>query len=453
MNKTNYEYIEPSTVKLALENQKSQFLQLYKQYRHLLHSEAEQTYFKRALHPENLEQTRVPQFYGAYKVHKSGKTKMRPIVSCVNSLPEIFSKWIDYWLKQVVRSHLATYLRDVEHLLNDFSTLFPNGLPANARLFSMDAVGMYANIDTDHGIAQVEQYLHNHNDALPPNMPIPFLIAALRLVMTNNIIQFGDTYWRQRSGCAMGTSTAVNYSYLYVGSLETFVLLTKYKNNFLYYKRFIDDVIGVWLPSPDSPDTWNNVLTDINNFGQLKWTTTGFTNKLIFMDLEISVDEHGQIHTRTYQKELNLYLYIPPGSAHPRNMLRGLIYGRLRAYKLQNSDRSDFIYFAKLLGKRLRDRGWSPSELIPIFREACLHLHSEISPPPNTTTQQRIFFHLPYHSRGIQRHHIRNAFNTTLSTLLDCNLTVAVSRPKNIGDRVCSAVLSDLPGNNPSDYI
>ena len=154
---------------------------------------------------------------------------MRPIVSCINSIPEIFSEWIGYWLKRVVRSHLATYLRDVEHLLNDFATIFPHGLPRTARLFSMDAVSMYANIDTNHGISQVEAYLTAHRDSLPSDLPFPFLIDSLKEVMRNNIIQFGYTYGRQRSGCAMGTSTAVNYSYLYVGSLETFLLLAKYQ--------------------------------------------------------------------------------------------------------------------------------------------------------------------------------------------------------------------------------
>jgi hypothetical protein len=35
-------------------------------------------------------------------VHKDGTPKTRPIVSSVNSIPKIFSKWVDYWLKEVV---------------------------------------------------------------------------------------------------------------------------------------------------------------------------------------------------------------------------------------------------------------------------------------------------------------------------------------------------------------
>jgi hypothetical protein len=45
----------------------------------------------------------------------------------------------------------------------------------------------------------------------------------------------------------MGTSTAVNYEYLYVGLLEVQRLLPNYKENLLFLKRFIDNSIGVWI--------------------------------------------------------------------------------------------------------------------------------------------------------------------------------------------------------------
>jgi hypothetical protein len=51
-------------------------------------------------------------------------------------------------------------------------------------------------------------------------MPIEFLLAALAKIMWNNIFQFDDTFWKQKRGCVMGTSSAVNYACLYVGLLE-----------------------------------------------------------------------------------------------------------------------------------------------------------------------------------------------------------------------------------------
>lgn len=153
---------------------------------------------------------------------------------------------------------------------------------------------------------------------------------------------------------------------------------------------------------------------------------------------------------------MNLYLYIPPGSAHPRSMLRGLVFGRLRAYLLQNTDEDNFIHFAKLLAQRLRARGWSNQTLLPLFREAMQHLQQNHRRQPKTTTsnRDRVYFHLPYHPRGLQRRQVRQLFERHMRQILPtAQLTIAMSRPKNLRDRVCAAVLQDVPGNNPSDYL
>jgi hypothetical protein len=215
----NYEQLLPDTVTSELQKQRDAFVAIYDAHCHTLPTRAEEVYFKRAMTDSHLDSTRVPQFYGMFKVHKPGN-KMRPVISCVNSIPEIFSKWVDHHLKTLVESNLLpTYMKDSEQLQRSLNEAFPNGLPPNARLFSVDAVSMYSNIDTPHGLDVIAKWLRLYKADLPSNFPSDMLNAALSLVMSNNILQFGDTYWRQLRGTAMGTSTAVNYANLYVGLL------------------------------------------------------------------------------------------------------------------------------------------------------------------------------------------------------------------------------------------
>ena len=219
LNDENYEHLPPERATEELRKQRNSFNDIYGKLGHLLPSEAEQTYFKRAMATSHLSQTRVPQIYGIYKVHKT-VVKPRPVISSVNSIPELFSKHVDYWLKKVVGKLLPTYIKDAEHLMRSLHETFPNGLPPGAKLFSVDAVGMYSNIDTDHGVDVMTRWLTQYHAELPPSMPVSFILAAIEEIMRNNIFQFGDTFWRQKRGCAMGTSSAVNYACLYVGLLE-----------------------------------------------------------------------------------------------------------------------------------------------------------------------------------------------------------------------------------------
>ena len=470
LNTSNYEAIPPHEAATALKNQRDNFTEMYETFKETLPTPAETTYFRRSLAPDNLDNCRTPQFYGSFKVHKDGPAKpLRPIISSVGSVSEIFSKWVDHWLKKVVKDLVPTYIRDSEHLISEMRSSFPDGLPPGAKLFSVDAVSMYSNIDTDHGIEVIRTWLSDYSDQLPADFPTDFIVAALSEVMRNNIFQFGDTFWRQLSGCAMGTSSAVNYAVLYVGLLEIKRLLRKYRSSMPFYKRFIDDGIGVFVPPKGDPTCWQNFFDDLNNWGKLKWTCDGHLDTLVFLDLTISINPDRSLHFRTFQKEMNLYLYIPPLSAHPDSTLRSLIYGRLRAYRLHNTSNEDFIAFSKLLVQRLSARGWPMSTLAPLFQAAyddllnaddqraararAAQLDATLSDPLELDAKP-IIFHLPYHPRGIQRKTIRKLYDATVGPHIpDRKLIVAVSRPRNLRDRLCSAVLRDVPGENPSDML
>jgi hypothetical protein len=184
------------------------------------------------------------------------------------------------------------------------------------------------------------------------------------------------------------------------------------------------------------------------------------TNEIIFMDLTIRIDPTTRHLTfETFQKTMNLYLYIPPNSAHPEGLLRGLIFGRMRAYWIQNTDKKNFVRMARLLCQRLMARGYSKLLLMPLFTEAAKRVSHESNNEPALgivpkKEEKPIFFHLPFHPRGIHRTTIRKTFNATLKKLLPTRpLTVAVSRPKSLGDRVCHTKLPDVPGHNPNDYL
>ena len=76
----------------------------------------------------------------------------------------------------------------------------------------------------------------------------------------------------------------------------------------------------------DDTTAWLDFKRDLNHFGILTWEINEPSLLVDFLDLTISI-KNGRVETRTFQKELNLYLYLPPASAHPRNCIKGTIYG------------------------------------------------------------------------------------------------------------------------------
>lgn len=256
-------------------------------------------------------------------------------------------------------------------------------LPPNARLFTSDADSMYTNIPTAPALQIISEYLVIHEREFSYNAVA--LISALELVMTNNIFQFGDLVYKQLTGTAMGTPPAPPWATIFFGILEISLLrhFQQHLSCLFFYKRFIDDVIGIWLCHPDPEEDsrlWTAFKTKMNSFHNMRWITSKRDNTVDFMDLTIGIS-NGKIHTTLFEKKLNLYLYIPPHSAHPPGVLAGLIIGQILRFHQLCTNNDDVVLKTKQLFLHLLARGYSCGELLPLFSKGLLNAEKFLSQP------------------------------------------------------------------------
>jgi len=269
-------------------------------------------------------------------------------------------------LLPLVQSHI----KNSTSLIQDLKTLT---IPEEALLFTADATSMYTNIDTQTGVSAIKDFIETNKVYLPTNFQTELFLKILSMVMENNIFTFAETFWLQLTGTAMGTPVACSYATVSFGQHENSIILPKFNSRLLYYKRYIDDIFAIWLPNQDNnAQAWNDFKNTLNNWGSLKWTVEEPTIKTVFLDLNIQL-KRSSILTSTYQKTMNLYLYIPPLSAHPPSCFKGLIAGELQRYWVQNNPHD----FKRILVKfitRLTERGHSLQSLIPVIKNAAISL-------------------------------------------------------------------------------
>ena len=85
-------------------------------------------------------------------------------------------------------------------------------------------------VNTVHAIKVVERFINLYaNDLEDLQLPKTFIVKCIHIIMTRNIFQFGDTFWKQVDITAMGTSCAVNYAFLYMGLLEMIELMDDFE--------------------------------------------------------------------------------------------------------------------------------------------------------------------------------------------------------------------------------
>jgi hypothetical protein len=404
-DRDTYKYLGPNAVADHKARIKNEFAAWFKRHKKVL-SKSERLF----LMTHTAECTDFwPYFYLLMKVQKT-PLKTRPIVSCAGSFLYALGVWVDDKLQAYAKKQ-KSYFKSSFDLKQELTTIV---VPDNAVLFTSDAISMYTNIPTTIALNVISGYLHR-TGAQFSAIPARTLVEALKLVMENNIIQFGDTHWRQRTGAAMGTPPAPPYATLYYALFEN-ILLDEYGANLLLYRRFIDDVLGIWVPTTADPAvdaaTFDDFANRMNAWPGLTWETSDRTPSVVFMDLTIRI-EGRRITTSLYSKPLNLYLYIPPMSSHPPGVLSGLISGVIfRIYTLC-SEKPDVRARLQDFWNRLLARGYTAVTIETPFRKGIANAKSFLlrhTVGPTDAESQPLFFHLRYHPQDPPSSDIQDAW-------------------------------------------
>jgi hypothetical protein len=124
-------------------------------------------------------------FYLLIKLHKlpiSG----RPVCSDCGSLPHALGRYVDEMLQPIVKDQ-ALYFKNSVELKTDLEAI---SLPANASLFTYDAVAMYPSINTEDCMARLTEYLSKPEIYGKYGFSSTALLEAIELVMFNNRMRF-----------------------------------------------------------------------------------------------------------------------------------------------------------------------------------------------------------------------------------------------------------------------
>jgi hypothetical protein len=139
-------------------------------------------------------------------------------------------------------------------------------------------------------------------------------------------------------------------------------------------------VLAIWIPPENRPNqTWTAFKTDLS-FGLLRWETEGLSTLVNFLDLTISFTPTNSLTTRTFKKTMNLYLYLCPSSLHPPGVWKGLLYGSIRRFWLQNSEPVNYQNVVSAFFSQLCDQGHDPAKIAPLFIEGAHSIDRKLDP-------------------------------------------------------------------------
>ena len=94
---------------------------------------------------------------------------------------------------------------------------------------------MYPNISNVEGIMACKNYFDLYEHKCKFFFPKEIIVKLLNIIMNKNVFQFGNTWWVQKDGTAMGTPCACKYATIVFAYFERTDIIPSFKNNFLLY--------------------------------------------------------------------------------------------------------------------------------------------------------------------------------------------------------------------------
>lgn len=169
----------------------------------------------------------------------------------------------------------------------------------------------------------------------------------------------------------MGTHPAPRYANL-TYTINKNPIIKKYASNLVYYKRYIDDIFGIWNHGTDSAldeTNWLGFKAAIGNYEGSGWKFWDHLPSLDYIDIVISIIGLS-IHSTLFEKELNLYLFIPPHLCHPPGLINGLVLGTCQLIYILNSNDNNILRLLHQSIYRIQAQCYPDSQIIHLFARA-----------------------------------------------------------------------------------
>ena len=169
----------------------------------------------------------------------------------------------------------------------------------------------------------------------------------------------------------MGAAYAPSYAGLFLGLWEENYIYSQH-NTFLdkikWYGRYIDDLFLIFTGSEQELIDFHNYINSTNE--NLRLSLEYSKKEINFLDIKISRDDNGNLHTSIYRKSSDRNTILRADSFHPSSLISNIPYGQFqRLRRLCDSD-DDFVQQATDMHHRFTYRGYKKHTLQQAYNKA-----------------------------------------------------------------------------------
>ncbi|CAJ0940384.1 unnamed protein product [Ranitomeya imitator] len=198
------------------------------------------------------------------------------------------------------------------HFLQTLRQFSPT--PTGSTLVTFDVCSLYTSIKHDLGLKAVADLLQQCNFTDDSRQ---FCLELLSLILQNNFFLFGDQYYLQTQGTAMGANVALAYANIYMDNYENAYVYnnTLFRTYSQCWLRFIDDIFCLWTGPHDTLLRFTEYLNSIRP--ELQFTLNSNPMQIPFLDTLVIREPNGFLATDIFSKPTDSNSLLHYQSCHP----------------------------------------------------------------------------------------------------------------------------------------
>ena len=223
----------------------------------------------------------------------------------------------------IILSPVIDFIRHLVKDSFDFLDRLDRSVPENTLLMTCDIKSLYTNITHHLAYTALDYWITATWDFIDPNNRFqkPFILEALKIILTNNFFYFNGDFWKQLCGFAMGTKCAVKCANIVVAFFEEkmFILLpTLYSKDLVEffirnYFRLLDDLFMKWIRGFDVGGLYR-LFDELDP--NLRFIFSELSCDSDYLDISLRIKER-LISTSVYHKPTDSFNYLHFESCHP----------------------------------------------------------------------------------------------------------------------------------------
>eukprot|EP00116_Pleurobrachia_bachei_P000624 sb/3460886/ len=285
----------------------------------------------------------VPFTYPLFKIHKLTEEQIseglvppiRLVHATRNGPLYRLEKWVSPYLTKLSKEYVGEeFLRDTDELLKQLNGM--GELQGNTRVFTLDVQALYPSIRKDLALTALDHALSNLRSRDDKAGAVKRFVKC---ILEETFVTFREVVYTTVEGIPTGNCISRQLADIFLHWLLFVECPRLIPREALMWRRFIDDVFGIWRGSERQLANFISSLNRTTSSYGIIFGDHQFGETVNFLDTSVTI-ENSRIHYRLYRKPTDARDYLKTDSYHPKHVFKSVIFSQMIRVINRNSRES-----------------------------------------------------------------------------------------------------------------